>query len=1280
MDIRALKLIFTIILYLYTYLAVAQQSTNLPTYGAGTPINYIRTWTPTAPTTDANALLTKGVLEVKEATQYFDGLGRPLQTVVKKGSMTTTDVNNVATDTVNAKDLVTPVLYDEFGREQYQFLPFAANNAGGNTSLSDGLFKINPYAQQQQFMNSQYGSQGNDKNYGYSQTVFEASPLNRVLEQYAPGENWAGTVSTSKHGIKTGYWINTATDAVRIWNVTDGQPGSGGSGVQANITISSRTATPPPYTATSSITFTDGFQSLPGDNFTAFISPTSGGAGGDIITSTYTSTAAYQPGTLYKNITEDEQGKQVIEFKDKEGQVVLKKVQLTAAKDTGQGNGHDGWMCTYYIYDDLGNLRCVIQPEGVKQLTVNNWQLTATLLAEQCFRYEYDGRQRMILKKVPGAAEVVMVYDVRDRLVMTQDGNLRAGSNWNYTQYDNLNRPVKTGLFNTSDTNPNTHWTAAMSLTGGTNDAIQYPTAMMLATPTVLTETFYDTYDWVNNPSYAGVITNPNVFKEFDAVHNSYLLTASNSVFPYAQQPAKDIRTKGMVTGSRVKVLNDPGNRYIYTLTLYDDKARPVQVKIINHTAGTDISTTQYSWSGQPLVTVIRQQKADAGTSTITTVTKHTYDALGRITQTTKNVINNTTSVQSGDRIITRKQYDALGQLKTKQLHTGSSTVLETQTYDYNIRSWLLGMNRDYANGSNNSRYFGFDLSYDKLPSLGGAGGVLYNGNIAAMSWRGKTGNAEIRRYSYSYDAANRLLKADFGQYNGSLFSASTVDFSMKMGDGVSAVTAYDQNGNILKMWQKGLLNGSPQVIDDLTYTYNSVSNKLAKVTDGAAATTGLGDFNNGINSDDDYAYDVNGNLILDKNKSISSIAYNILNLPEIITVAGKGTITYLYDAAGNKLRKKVIEGSSQKITDYVGGMLFENNTLQFVSTEEGRARLENGVWKFDYFLRDHLGNTRVVVNDAGTVLQETMYYPFGLPIETYTGVPNNYLYQGKELQRELAQFDFGARFYDPQIGRWHVIDPLSEQMRRHNPYNFAFNNAMRFIDPDGMAPLSTHIDKDGNVLAVFNDGDLGVYQHGDNADGSVPTESMLSKRAKDKGTSSGGTKIGETEHWDEFVSPETGKTMTNYKIQVGKSFDPIIAAMHKKAEDMDLKDIAMASRGGGLFDIKKDYANVGGLLNGKYATSRSAGNFLAGYNAEGATYFGAGISFTTFQKLAGALHIEESYGAKLVKGQMFDIVVSGDYISADPDKNKKFIAPAYGEVNYQYRMSKAGWNFGKKK
>lgn len=263
------------------------------------------------------------------------------------------------------------------------------------------------------------------------------------------------------------------------------------------------------------------------------------------------------------------------------------------------------------------------------------------------------------------------------------------------------------------------------------------------------------------------------------------------------------------------------------------------------------------------------------------------------------------------------------------------------------------------------------------------------------------------------------------------------------------------------------------------------------------------------------------------------------------------------------------------------------------------------------------------------------------------------------EWQDELGlnMYDFEARMYDPATGRTTTHDPLADTFAHQSPYSFFNSNPIYFKDPTGMASESTHIDKDGNVLAVFDDGDTGVYQHGDNADGSSPTEYQLSKRAEKEGTSSGGAKIGETKHWDEFVSPETGKAMTEYRIQVGKSFDPIIDKLAKEAGGMGLIDIAKESGPGGKFDVKNDYKNIGGLLNGKYATSRSAGNYLAGYNANNGV-----INFTTFQKLAGALHVKGS----LSNAEKAKIVITGKAYGP---------APAYGEVMYQYRMSAQGWS-----
>ena len=121
---------------------------------------------------------------------------------------------------------------------------------------------------------------------------------------------------------------------------------------------------------------------------------------------------------------------------------------------------------------------------------------------------------------------------------------------------------------------------------------------------------------------------------------------------------------------------------------------------------------------------------------------------------------------------------------------------------------------------------------------------------------------------------------------------------------------------------------------------------------------------------------------------------------------------------------------------------------------------------KFYYDLKDHLGNVRVVftarADNTPVFTQSNDYYPFGmdysksLPVmgedASPNGYTNKYLYNSKEEQEMPGKWlDYGARFYDPQLGRWHSVDPLGEKMFSWSPYNFTINNPIRFIDPDGM-------------------------------------------------------------------------------------------------------------------------------------------------------------------------------------------------------------------------------------
>lgn len=924
-----------------------------------TPVNYVRTWDATAPEKDPNALMGKSLKDVKQTTQYIDGLGRPLQTVIKQGSLVT-DPSNPASS-ANARDMVSPVEYDAYGREQHKYLPYAESLA------NDGLFKYNTFFQQAAFYNDPNGLlKGQGETFFYSKTNFEASPLNKVTETYAPGNSWVGSetnVIGKRKNVQIKYSSNTVIDAVRIWKVQD------------NSTL------------------------------------------GEF--GSYTTISVYPAGELNKTITIDEHKKQVIEFEDKDGRVILKKVQLTATADDGSGSDYPGWLSTFYIYDDFGNLRCVIQPSGVKALQPGwSFALKPALLDEQCFRYEYDQRNRMVKKKVPGAAPVSMVYDARDRMVLSQDGSLALQGKWMYTTYDELNRPVTTGLWSSGLT-----WAQHRGLAAGSTN---YP---VLSGEEELTRTFYNDYSWLSN--YGSPLSGT-----YNTTYDTYFQTVSNTNWPYAQANVQSRQIRGLATGTRVKILGTV-NSYLYTANIYDDKGRIIQIQSTNITGGTDINTMQYTWAGQPLIVIQKQEKQGANAQTTVAVSEMTYDDLGRLTKTRKKVsntlvrVNNQFNGMPDYKITAQNEYNALGQVKRIKLSPdyNSGAGLEAQNYDYNIRGWLLGVNRDYTKDGGSDNYFGFDLGYDKANNniIGGQtyNNPQYNGNIEGMVWKSK-GDNEKRRYDFAYDAVNRLLKADFTQYTNSAFNQNAgVNFNVKMGNGtllpdgsIDPTTAYDDNGNILQMQQYGLkLNNSIQ-IDNLKYTYIEGTNRLKSVTDfNNAPDTKLGDFKTnlthpkssikaGLNplstpaefdAITDYNYDVNGNLNLDNNKAITGITYNHLNLPQVITVLapstwvnGSRTITYVYDATGNKLQKVVYESmgpsSNRKITTtYINGIVYESkltnqggtpeaddytDVLQFIPQEEGRIRFKPAVGtteaslQYDYMLKDHLGNVRMVLTD----------------------------------------------------------------------------------------------------------------------------------------------------------------------------------------------------------------------------------------------------------------------------------------------------------------------------
>jgi RHS repeat-associated protein len=654
-----------------------------------------------------------------------------------------------------------------------------------------------------------------------------------------------------------------------------------------------------------------------------------------------TTTTTYAPGMLYMSVTTDEAGHQVVTYTDLQKQVVLKKVQLTGSP----GTAHVGWLCTYYIYDDLNHLRFVIPPQAVVLIN-STWSISQAIAGQLCFRYEYDQWGRMNIKKIPGAGEVHIVYDERDRLVMTQDSNMRAAKQWLVTSYDVENRPDSTGLITDASNYNNLgyHTAAAMATT-------PYPSVSGY-TYSPLTQTHYDDYAWVTG---LGSITS-TMDTSYDA--GSFIHTYTTSPYPVQQTPY--YQTRGMVTGTMQYLL---GLRPQYTVNFYDDRGRVLEVQSHNYYGNPsyDRDINQYSFSGQLLRHLLVQEKGSPNSQTNLESDQYAYDAAFRPTVVTMLYLDGYSFT------VDTLKYDELGRLGVKSL----GGRMDSLVYSYNVRGWVTGINKNYVGGTG-SDYFGMELAYDKQTSVSTTtyAAAQFTGNITGLVWK-SAGDGINRKYDFTYDTLNRLTGAAFLQNpTGSTWNTAAMDYTV---DSLS----YDANGNILTMNQHGFKVGNPTgPIDLLSYSYNTSSNQLSQVTDAANDTAStLGDFHYKTKGSSDYTYDGNGNLKIDNNKGIDSIGYNYLNLPQYIHIKGKGTITYAYDATGLKEAKITTDSTVSPVKKttivYCKNFQYTNDTLTQASVADGRARWQlqyylNGTsayrFFFDYFLKDYLGNTRVVL------------------------------------------------------------------------------------------------------------------------------------------------------------------------------------------------------------------------------------------------------------------------------------------------------------------------------
>lgn len=994
---------------------------SLVSFGQDTDQNYSKKVSYKQPTT--TSVSNPDITVAKVEVTYYDGLGRPIQQIAHKQSN-------------SGNDIITHMEYDSFGRQTKEYLPYptSAPSLGYNDIMSVASD-----------LNSFYSSYNGGTSNPFSEKEIEASPLDRIFKQAAPGDDWA--LGLGKE-IKFDYKSNESNEVKHFsvetsWNTTLGR-----------------------YD----------IQIVEGEN--------------------------YLPNKLYKTITKDENwvsGKNhtTEEFKNKEGQVVLKRTYA----DIGSTSEvkHD----TYYVYDDYGNLTYVIPP------LAPSVGLTQTVLDELCYQYIYDYRNRLIEKKLPGKDWEYIVYNAQNMVVATGPVYNPWGENyptekgWLITKYDVFGRVVYTGYY----------FGRLVSETERANYQNQQ---------TGLTEFAEE----VNSPSFIyddillGYTNEVEPTRFYRVLSINYYDNYSNPYAPttlpsdvLGQNLAEYVRA--LPTGNWTRVLDNSSNTTAeISYTIYDDKYRPIRTHTSNYLGGYTQVDTNLDWSGKVLETHTFH-KYDAMTAEIQVIDRFTYSPQDRLTIQTQEVVGHHT-----EELIVKNTYDELGQLISKNVggeDTTGALGLQKVDYSYNIRGWLKKINNINDIISEND-LFAFDISYNDPDTAT----PLFNGNISETQWITNS-DGVLRKYNYTYDQLNRLLRADYGRPDTGTIPNNYLE-----------ELTYDKNGNILTLNRHGDRDSDGlvplQEIDNLVYTYHpDKKNQLMKVFDSTNLSLGFKDDSDGVtDATDDYSYDGNGNMISDENKGITSILYNHLNLPISVEFVGTAkSISYLYNANGQKINKTINSGAPLYTitnTDYMqGGFQYKGSDLQFFPHPEGYVNITDnkGINSFNYVYNytDHLGNIRLSYGydpDTETlkIIEENHYYPFGLkhtnynsdqllymktssggtalrrPAPTTPVEPSyKYKYNGFEYQDELGlnMYDYGARNYDPALGRWMNVDPLAETSRRFSPYAYALNNPLVFIDPDGMqADWIRNVGEGGSITYTAEEGDSAwsLYQQHGKTDG----------------------------------------------------------------------------------------------------------------------------------------------------------------------------------------------------
>jgi len=400
--------------------------------------------------------------------------------------------------------------------------------------------------------------------------------------------------------------------------------------------------------------------------------------------------------------------------------------------------------------------------------------------------------------------------------------------------------------------------------------------------------------------------------------------------------------------------------------------------------------------------------------------TSYTYDNRNRLISETRTI--------EGEPYTVNYTYDAVSNL-TSVTYPEQSVV----TFEYDSANRLTAI----------PGYSEFTYNTDSLPStMTYSNSVIttyqYDSNDRPVTVHAQKDGTDLLTMNYQYDSANNIAQLEYGRkkgqdwiQSGEMFTYDWLDRLVSaQGDYGLLSYSYDPVGNRLSA-------------SDLLYTYNAM-NELLSISDGTT-----------------FTYDEMGNT-LTKTDSTSTWSYTYDARNRLIQVEKNQHIIaqYSYDGDGRRVQKTewIEDLQEYKTTIYVHAglnVLYEKNlntnkNAIYIYGPMGRIAKKVGELA-DYYHQDGLGSTRLITDQSGNIVTEVSYEPFGE--DTITGEEDSYLYTGKEKD-STGLYYYGARYYDPEIGRFTTRDPLQGKMRSpqtQNRYTYCLNNPLKYIDPQGL-------------------------------------------------------------------------------------------------------------------------------------------------------------------------------------------------------------------------------------